>query len=80
MIAKNLGSGKAIYDALIPIAEERLEERAQKKLGHVVPEHVCTYLLNADLIMFHADRYDSMTAYNGSWNVRRDQSHGLRRG
>ncbi|KAM0460019.1 hypothetical protein ACHAO4_002147 [Trichoderma viride] len=39
MIAKNLGSGKAIYDALIPIAEERVEERAQKKLGHVVPEH-----------------------------------------
>ncbi|KAL7927017.1 cytochrome P450 [Trichoderma austrokoningii] len=39
MIAKNLGSGKTIYDALIPIAEERLEERAQKKLGHVVPEH-----------------------------------------
>ncbi|UKZ64992.1 uncharacterized protein TrAtP1_006194 [Trichoderma atroviride] len=39
MIAKNLGSGKAIYDALIPIAEERLEERAQKKLGHGVPEH-----------------------------------------
>ncbi|KAK1254766.1 hypothetical protein MKX08_008761 [Trichoderma sp. CBMAI-0020] len=39
MIAKNLGSGKTIYNALIPIAEERLEERAQKKLGHAVPEH-----------------------------------------
>jgi hypothetical protein len=49
MIAKNLGSCKAIYDALIPIAEERLEERAQKKLGHAVPEHVCTCLLVADL-------------------------------
>lgn len=49
MIAKNLGSGKAIYDALIPIAEERVEERAQKKLGHVVPEHVCAYLPTADL-------------------------------
>lgn len=48
MIAKNLGSGKAIYDALIPVVEERLEERAQKKLGRVVPEHVCTYLLDAD--------------------------------
>lgn len=48
MIAKNLGSGKVIYDALIPIAEERLEERARKKLGHVVPEHVCAYLLDTE--------------------------------
>lgn len=79
MIAKNLGSGKAIYDALIPIAEERLQERAQKKLGHVVPEHVCTSLKCRSLMMFDADKYDSMTAYNGSWNVRHDQSHGLRR-
>lgn len=60
MIAKNLGSGKAIYDALIPIAEERLEERAQKKLGHVVPEYVCTPLLNADLSSCFA--LTSMTA------------------
>ncbi|KAM0262161.1 hypothetical protein ACHAQJ_001904 [Trichoderma viride] len=46
LIAKNLGSGKTIYDSLIPIAEERLEERAQKSLGHAVPEHTACFALH----------------------------------
>ncbi|KAK4071690.1 uncharacterized protein Triagg1_5928 [Trichoderma aggressivum f. europaeum] len=39
LLAKKLGAGKIIYDALIPIAEERLEEKARKALGQTVPEH-----------------------------------------
>jgi hypothetical protein len=48
-MARRLGSGKTIYDSLIPIAEERLEERARKSLGHSVPEHVRVYLFDLDL-------------------------------
>lgn len=39
-MAKKLGSGKIIYNALIPIAEDRLGGKARKNLGHIVPEHV----------------------------------------
>ncbi|RYC65201.1 hypothetical protein CHU98_g963 [Xylaria longipes] len=39
LIARRLTCQKAIYDALIPIAMERCEERERAKLGHPVPKH-----------------------------------------
>ncbi|TRX96846.1 hypothetical protein FHL15_002152 [Xylaria flabelliformis] len=39
LIARRLTCQKAIYDALIPIATERCEERERAKLGHPVPKH-----------------------------------------
>ncbi|KAL6876964.1 cytochrome P450 [Trichoderma novae-zelandiae] len=38
-MANRLGSGRRLYDALIPVAEERLEERARKNRGQAVPDH-----------------------------------------
>ncbi|UKZ75705.1 hypothetical protein TrVFT333_003397 [Trichoderma virens FT-333] len=39
LISMKLGAGKIIYNALIPIAEHRLEEKARKSIGQAVPDH-----------------------------------------
>ncbi|TGO16642.1 hypothetical protein BPAE_0481g00020 [Botrytis paeoniae] len=38
-VAGRFGSHKIIYNTLVPIAQQRLDEQAQAKLGHKVPEH-----------------------------------------
>lgn len=40
LLAKQLTSQREIYKAMMPIAEERIHEKAQKQLGHKVPIHV----------------------------------------
>ncbi len=39
-MARRLKSHKAIFDTLLPIAEQRLLERDLERLGHTVPKHV----------------------------------------
>ncbi|KAL7939325.1 cytochrome P450 [Trichoderma chlorosporum] len=39
LMSKKLGAGKTIYNALIPIAEDRLEERTRQSLGQNVSKH-----------------------------------------
>jgi hypothetical protein len=42
-MASRFTSHKIIYDTLVPIAQQRLDEQAQAKLGHKIPEHVCIH-------------------------------------
>jgi hypothetical protein len=39
LMANYFKAHKVIHETLVPVAEERLAERAQKKMGHKVPEH-----------------------------------------
>ena len=48
LLASRYTTDKAVHDALIPVAERRLEERAQQKLGHSIPTHVRTPSLQLD--------------------------------
>ena len=40
-MASRFTSHKIIYDTLVPVAQQRLDDQAQAKLGHKVPEQVC---------------------------------------
>ncbi|GAB1318482.1 Cytochrome P450 monooxygenase AtmP [Madurella fahalii] len=39
LLSKTLNSGQIMFGHLLPVAAERLEERARQRLGHKVPEH-----------------------------------------
>lgn len=39
-MASRSSAHQVIYDRLIPVTEQRLQERSQKLLGHKVPDHV----------------------------------------
>jgi hypothetical protein len=39
-LASRFNAHMVIYETLVPVAEPRLAEREQAKLGHDVPEHV----------------------------------------
>lgn len=48
-LSNSLNSGKIIHGILDPVVEQRFEERARRKLGYDVPEHVSD-VENADCI------------------------------
>lgn len=41
ILAKRLSSNKTMYNALLPVAEDRIQEKALQKLGQKVEKHVC---------------------------------------
>ena len=48
LLARRLSSHGAVYDALIAVTEQRLEEKSLEKLGRKVEKHVHKIMLRAE--------------------------------
>lgn len=43
LLSRSLNSHKTFFKCLIPIAEQRIQEQDNKRLGHPVPRHVSAH-------------------------------------
>jgi hypothetical protein len=50
MIVKRCISSQVLFDTLVPVAEQRCEERERAKLGQAIPKHVSAPFFSSPII------------------------------